>query len=495
MTLTIDNPEKIGIGTWDLDSQGTALAHVEGLGFGWYYNWHPKALWDASGGADLLSSEFVPMIWGSSDVNSASLDYITQSSAKTLLGFNEPDHLNQANMSVDEALALWPELMSTGKRLGSPGTTPEGAFGEDSWLARFLQGAHNKGYQVDFAAIHYYTVDMDVAAFKADLESLYDAYGLPIWVTEWALVDWGNPDRFTLEETAAFAREAIHMMDDLPFVERHAWFGAYEGGDNWYINTELFDSQGQLTAVGHVFADALGGDVLAGADGDVHLGGGVDGDTLSGGDGDDILVGGDGNDVLYGRGGNDILRGGAGDDRLFGGPGNDRLFGGPGNDILRGGAGDDVLRGGAGDDRLFGGPGNDRLFGGPGNDILRGGAGDDVLRGGDGDDRLFGGPGNDRLYGGPGNDILQGGTGDDWLSGGPGMDTFVFQPNGGNNRVADFGDGDLLDFTRFGFANEIAVLALAAQAGDDVLFSLADGGSVLLHNYDIAQLGTDDILV
>jgi hypothetical protein len=464
MTLMIDNPEKIGIGTWDLDSHGTALAHVEGLGFGWYYNWRGDALWDASGGADSLSSEFVPMIWGSSDVNSALLDYIARSSAETLLGFNEPDHLDQANMSVDEALALWPELMSTGKRLGSPGTTPEGALGERSWLGRFMKGAENKGYQVDFIAVHYYTVNVDVGAFKTFLHNLHEAYGLPIWVTEWALVDWENADRFTLGETAAFAHEAIHMMDDLPFVERHAWFGAYEGGDGWSINTELFDSEGQLTAVGDVFSVALSGasggdDLLAGTDSDVHLAGGADDDTLSGGDGDDLIVGRGGDDVLYGNGGNDILRGGAGDDCLFGGPGDDRLFGGPGNDILRGGAGDDVLRGGGGDDRLFGNGGNDRLLGGAGNDIL------------------------------------QGGSGDDWLSGGEGMDTFVFQPNGGNNRIADFADGDLLDFSLFGFANETAVLDLAAQAGGDVLFRLADGGSVLLHNYDLVQLGTDDILV
>jgi Ca2+-binding RTX toxin-like protein len=606
MTLTIDNPDKIGIGTWDMDSLGTALSHVEGLEFGWYYNWLSEPLWDASGGTTSLYSEFVPMLWGSSDVNYESLRTITASSADTLLGFNEPDHVDQANMSVGEALALWPELMSTGLRLGSPATTPENALGERSWFGRFMEGARDRGYQVDFVATHYYTADMDVEAFKAHLQSLYDAYGLPIWVTEWALVDWDNPGRFSLEETADFARAAIHMMDDLPFVERHAWFGAYEGGDGWFINTELFDSNGQRTAVGDVFADALGGetrgdDVLAGADSNVYLVGGPDDDTLSGGDGDDelfgrggndvlhggpgndILHGGDGNDTLFGGDGNDTLYGGPGNDRLIGGAGNDVLHGGPGNDILAGGTGNDTLFGGDGDDTLFGGPGNDRLIGGDGNDVLYGGAGagnnilaggagndtlfggdgddtlfggsgndrliggagndvlyggvgagnnilaggdgDDRLYGGDGDDTLFGGPGNDflfggagndvlyggagpgnntlsggagndRLYGGNGNDTLFGGAGNDWLKGGSGRDTFVFQPNGGNDTVADFEVGlDLLDFSAFGFTDEASVLNLAVQVGANVLFALPESGSVQLNDYDVVNLGADDILV
>jgi serralysin len=228
-------------------------------------------------------------------------------------------------------------------------------------------------------------------------------------------------------------------------------------------------------------------------------------DWLAGDDGNNELIGGAGDDELYGRGGNDVLYGGPGDDRLYGGPGDDHLYGGPGNDVLRGGGGDDrlfggggndVLYGGAGNDVLRGGAGHDRLFGGPGNDELRGGDGDDILRGGTGHDRLFGGPGDDVLFGGSGNDLLVGGAGNDRLIGGSGMDTFVFQPNGGHDTVVDFEDGlDVLDFSAFGFANEAVVLDLAEQVGADVLFSLPDGGSVRLASFDIALLGTEDLII
>jgi hypothetical protein len=41
-------------------------------------------------------------------------------SGKTILGFNEPDLAGQANMTVGQALDLWPRLQATGRRLGSP---------------------------------------------------------------------------------------------------------------------------------------------------------------------------------------------------------------------------------------------------------------------------------------------------------------------------------------------------------------------------------------
>ena len=37
-----------------------------------------------------------------------------------LLGFNEPDRSDQSNMTVEEAIALWPQLVQKSNRLGSP---------------------------------------------------------------------------------------------------------------------------------------------------------------------------------------------------------------------------------------------------------------------------------------------------------------------------------------------------------------------------------------
>jgi hypothetical protein len=92
--------------------------------------------------------EFVPMIWGKDNVTPATLAKAKRE-GDVLLGFNEPDMDGQANMSVEDALAAWPKLQDTGRRLGSPAV----AYGGDTaggWLDRFMKGAKAKGLRVDF---------------------------------------------------------------------------------------------------------------------------------------------------------------------------------------------------------------------------------------------------------------------------------------------------------------------------------------------------------
>jgi Ca2+-binding RTX toxin-like protein len=323
----IDHPEKIGISLWDKDNQGTALNDVDRVNFNWYYNWDHRALWDADTTPD--RGQFVPMLWDEASLTEQALARIAASGAATLLGFNEPDDLRQANMTVEQAISLWPQLQATGLRLGSPATTKNGTLGTDSWLGRFMAEADRQGLQVDFITVHYYSTDGDVGAFKSWLEAVYKQYQKPIWVTEWVLADWNNPGRFSLSEQAAFARAGTEMMDDLPFVERHSWFAAYEGGDGWHLNSGLFDSKNELTPVGRVFAELNGliadhvveGGEIKGILDQNHLLGTAKANRIVGASGNDQLFGEAGNDTLKGKGGNDILSGGLGQDKLYGGSG------------------------------------------------------------------------------------------------------------------------------------------------------------------------------
>lgn len=252
----LSHPKKVGIGGWEVDAAGTSLARIEQVGFGWYYNWRTDYIW-APDNSIPRTVPFVPMIWDETHVSET-----VPVNSGALLGFNEPDNASQANMTVDQAITLWPALMKSGLRLGSPAPTTGQILGSSSWLGRFMAQVKMKGYRVDFVAIHYYTDKHDVAAFKAYLEAVYAQYGLPIWITEWALVDWAQPQRYSLAETAAFAHEATIMLDSLPFVERHAWFSLSSDGTN--IHTELLDSNNNLTAVGQVFKALLADEIAPG---------------------------------------------------------------------------------------------------------------------------------------------------------------------------------------------------------------------------------------
>lgn len=243
----IDNPQKIGIAAVEKGSKGSALSTIKKLGFSWYYNWTNRAL----SGPAFADMPVVPMIWDEQTVSSS-----VSSPTGALLTFNEPDLSSQANLTVSQALALWPQLMSKGLRLGSPGTGGS-ATASTGWLSQFMSQAATKNYRVDFIAVHFYSGNGDVNAFKSYLEAIYAKYQKPIWVTEWALIDWGNLNRYTLQDSANYARKALEMLDDLPFVERHSWFSAEYVLSNNVAHTELFDTNKQLTAVGQVFAEAL----------------------------------------------------------------------------------------------------------------------------------------------------------------------------------------------------------------------------------------------
>lgn len=215
-------------------------------------------------GANASGSEFVHMIWSGADVTPQTTERLT--GADTILGFNEPDHVRQSDMTVEEALALWPDLMKTGARLGSPAPTQYEVLGEDSWLGRFMEGAGAAGYRVDFIAVHYYSDDGDIAAFETFLQEVHAQYELPVWVTEWALADWFDLDKFTHVDNARFFHEGAEMMDGLDFVERHAWFALYDKLDQWSIGTNLVHDDGALSDVGLAFVEAAGPGVLVGSD-------------------------------------------------------------------------------------------------------------------------------------------------------------------------------------------------------------------------------------
>ena len=233
-----------------------------------------------SGDISDIAPIHVPMIWGRQNVTAAHLAALSDD--PVILGFNEPDHAEQSAMSVNEAIALWPKLVASGARLGSPATTTPGTLGEQSWLGRFMARAEASDLRVDFVAVHYYSANKDVGAFETFLNKTYAAYGRPIWVTEWALVDWNRPDRFSADETATFFAEAVQMLDDLDFVERHAWFGLYDGMDGLNINTHLIDRSGALTPVGQAYADLAHDRKILGTPRRDRLAGGAGDDTLAG---------------------------------------------------------------------------------------------------------------------------------------------------------------------------------------------------------------------
>lgn len=215
----------------------------------WLYNWSPTP-------TPGCSLPFVPMQWN--HVNADALaSHVQSCHASAVLGFNEPELAEQANMPVDLAAREWlrciEPLRRSGIRCGSPGisSAPQGVV----WLKEFLVAIRAGGGDVDFYALHWYGETL--GQFYDYLWSVYYQLGpdRPVWVTEFAATNWSVENPLPKDLVENFCRESCKYLDTLEWVERYAWFGAMRDPGTVGKWAALFDEAGKLTELGRVYRD------------------------------------------------------------------------------------------------------------------------------------------------------------------------------------------------------------------------------------------------
>lgn len=223
----------------------------------WMYSWGNQRP------AEMLPSvEFVPMLWGNAGAERQRkrIDDLKRRAEsgeiEHLLGFNEPDQHKQANMSVDRALELWPDLMEVGVPLVSPGCVhPDG-----EWIIEFMERAETLALRVDAVAVHSY-MGPSVEILVRKLQAVHERFNRPLWLTELAVGDWKaktrRENRHSTRSIAAFMRELLPTLDSLGYVHRYAWFSA--DVDSGPLGTSaLFNRSGGLTRLGQIYAGHKG---------------------------------------------------------------------------------------------------------------------------------------------------------------------------------------------------------------------------------------------
>ena len=212
----------------------------------WRYDW-------SAGGATTPALEYVPIRqnggWpGWSEINSK--QYVTH-----VLGFNEPDHTEQSNLTVVQALSQWPDMIRTGLRIGSPACT------NFSWLYSFMDSCKAKNYRVDYVAVHAYWGGKSPQNWYNDLKYIHDRTGRPIWITEWnnganwtTEAGWPNNTRPLLLTTGNAAKQLadikgiLQVLDTASFIERYSIY-------NWVEDARALVLNGALTPAGKYYSD------------------------------------------------------------------------------------------------------------------------------------------------------------------------------------------------------------------------------------------------
>ncbi len=214
------------------------------LNVGWYYNWGLNRF-------STLDIEYVPirqnMYWPNLDQDWAARG------ATELLGYNEPDHKDQANVSVDAAIAGWHDLLGTGLRVGAPAVSDGGL----TWLYNFMARADAAHLRVDFVPLHYYRAvsnpgnpEAAAAQLYNFLKDVHDRVKRPLWVTEFNNgANWTTSPKPTYAQEQAAIAQMIRMLDRTPFVERYAIY-------NWVEDVRNVQRKdGTLTPAGEAYRD------------------------------------------------------------------------------------------------------------------------------------------------------------------------------------------------------------------------------------------------
>lgn len=253
---------------------------ITGINANWYYNWGLGI------NGDIAHAEFVPMFWSGGNVNSGNIqNIINNSPSQYVLGFNEPERANQSNMTVAWALDRWAllqPLRANGFKLVSPAPS-DTADGRD-WLDEFMEGVDaDPNLEVDEVAFHWYgTVNPSnpigsANSFLNKVDQYHNNYGRPVWITEFAGIDWGNNhDTATMQEAnRIFLERVITGLENRSHVTRYAWWNHNNDSRLLTTNTDL------PTVTGEAWIDTI-------ADGGEQI---------------NILGQSQGNDVFYLRGG------------------------------------------------------------------------------------------------------------------------------------------------------------------------------------------------
>ncbi len=227
-------------------------------GVSWFYNWGPDVSTTLNTEVTDNKIDFIPMAWnGSFDATRIRNYKIAHPECEYLLGFNEPNLTDQANMTPTVAAQKWVAFSALAKELNMKMISPAMNYGTLSgysdpivWLDEFFTLVPLS--EIDGIAIHCY---MGNASSMASYVNRFKKYGKPIWLTEFC--GW-EQNITSVNAQMNYMSEAVNYLECNGNVARYAWFipranGAVESYPYMQLLTKT--SPYALSDLGKVFVN------------------------------------------------------------------------------------------------------------------------------------------------------------------------------------------------------------------------------------------------
>ncbi len=240
----------------------TADMQVASKSISWWYNWAAQPDAGIRNRYQVFNVDFTPMAWNSVSINGVANWANTDSTLKYLLGFNEPNFKDQANMTPTAAAKAWPALQKIardhnlkivgpavnycGNCVTEGGTHYTNPF---TYLDDFFKACDT--CQVDYIGLHWYGSGNSIVGYVNTARK----YKKPIWVTEFASWDYSNPVK-NIADQKKYLAGTVNFLERDPDIYRYAWFiGRTQGGINAFPYLDLYGSSGKLTELGQLYMD------------------------------------------------------------------------------------------------------------------------------------------------------------------------------------------------------------------------------------------------
>lgn len=199
-------------------------------GVSWFYNWGndiPTALDKA---VTSKGMNYFPMIWNGNFNKDRIRSYkLAHPECEYLLAYNEPNLTDQANMTPQQAAAIFPEVKALATELKMKIISPAMNYGTLAnysdpvkWLDEFFALVPASNF--DGIALHCYMASP--ASLKAYIDK-FKKYNKKIWMTEFCAWEQSISNA---NQQIKYMTDVVNYMESQPDVLRYAWFIPRTGG-------------------------------------------------------------------------------------------------------------------------------------------------------------------------------------------------------------------------------------------------------------------------
>jgi len=232
-------------------------------GISWFYNWGQTPGMFVANVFDPYM-EFIPMCWNGVDTVALKTFYSTHPNIKYILGFNEPNFKQQANLTPTQAVAKWPQIERIASLYNLKIVGPalnyapsSGAVLENGvtytdpikYMDDFIKVCPTCKF--DYIGVHNY---MNAELAVEGNIALYKKYNKPIWLTEFC--EYDGSQTLTPDTQKDYMVELLSYMENDTCIYRYSWFiGRNGGGDAAFPYNSLLtnNDRGVLTELGDIY--------------------------------------------------------------------------------------------------------------------------------------------------------------------------------------------------------------------------------------------------